>query len=110
MRLEEKRKFWRAHITAWQRSGLSKGEYCRQHGLVLKQMWYWLRRHRREAMGEAVTLVPVQLKSEAIDLPPPSSQEAQPSPLVLQNGSGWQLLLPSSVAPEWLAGLLRGLS
>lgn len=106
MVLEEKRKFWQAHIAAWQHSGLSKGEYCRQHGLVLKQMWYWLRRHRREAMSEAVTLVPVQLNSADTASP----HGAQSSRLVLQNGSGWQLLLPSSVAPEWLAGLLRGLS
>lgn len=110
MSLEEKRKFWQAHITAWQRSGLSKVEYCRRHGLVLKQMWYWLRRHRREEMGEAVTLVPVRLKRAETASLPPSSQEAQPNSLVLQNGRGWQLLLPSSAAPEWLAGLLRGLS
>lgn len=110
MTLKEKRKFWQAHITAWQRSGLSKVEYCRQHGLALKQMWYWLRRHKREEMGEAVTLVPVQLKSAGTASPPPSPHGAQPNSLVLQNGRGWQWLLPSSASPGWLAELLRGLS
>lgn len=61
MTLKEKRKFWQAHITTWQRSGLSKVEYCRQHGLALKQMWYWLRRYRSEVLSEAVTLVPIRL-------------------------------------------------
>ena len=29
----EKAAYWSEHIATWQRSGLSQGGYCRQHGL-----------------------------------------------------------------------------
>lgn len=39
-----KRQFWDNHIQAWQQSGLTQIEYCRQNNLKIHQWWYWRRK------------------------------------------------------------------
>ena len=99
--LESRRQYWREHVSAWQRSGLSQAAYCRQHGLIPRQLGYWVRHGGADACdvsADALTLVPARVQ--------PAGGEA----LVLQNGQGWQLTLPATVSMEWLAALMRGLS
>ena len=36
--------FWRRHLAAWKRSGVSKAAYCRQHGLCANTMSTWCTR------------------------------------------------------------------
>lgn len=38
------RRRWHAHVNALSLSGLSRAEYCRQHGLSYHAMTYWWRR------------------------------------------------------------------
>jgi len=33
--VQDKREHWRTHSEAWQESGQTQGEYCKQHGLNL---------------------------------------------------------------------------
>ena len=33
--------FWKAHLKAWQESGLNRAEYCRRHDLSYDAMTYW---------------------------------------------------------------------
>ena len=40
--LRQKRKFWQAHIKAWQESDLSQAEYCRRQGLKSHNLSYWV--------------------------------------------------------------------
>jgi hypothetical protein len=43
------------HIEAWQRSGLSKPQYCRQHHIAIKSLYNWLRKH---PLNDEATTVP----------------------------------------------------
>lgn len=40
----QKLAFWLEHLAAWQQSGLSQAQYCRQAGLCSKSFNYWKRR------------------------------------------------------------------
>ena len=39
--LEEKRRFWKRHITDWQASELRQAEYCRKYQLKVHRFIYW---------------------------------------------------------------------
>lgn len=104
--LESRRQHWREHVSAWRCSGLSQAKYCRQQGLVARQLGYWVRCNaidERDVCGvssDALTLVPARVQAT----------QTEALALVLQNSLGWQLTLPATVPMEWLAALLRGLS
>ena len=57
-----KREHWRAHSEAWQESGQTQGDYCKQHGLNLKTFAYWRRRMKKASTSVRL----VQLPSEAL--------------------------------------------
>lgn len=43
MNREQKLRYWRKHITAWQKSQLSQAEYVRQHQLSFQSFKYYRR-------------------------------------------------------------------
>ena len=53
-----KEDFWRRHIVGWRESGLTKQEYCRQHGVSKSALGWWRTKLSRQTAGN-VTLVPV---------------------------------------------------
>ena len=55
---DSKQVFWKAHISAMDRSGLSLAEYCRRHGLSCSAFRYW-RRKLGKGAGTPVSLVSV---------------------------------------------------
>ena len=57
----EKRRLWRAHIRAWQRSGLTQSDYCRRNKLKDTQFTYWKTKFNKEK-PEPVSFVPVPVK------------------------------------------------
>ena len=61
--LREKRKFWRAHIEAWQKSGYSLAEYCQHNNLVYHQLIYWKTKFSNES-ASAISFVPVPVPIE----------------------------------------------
>ncbi len=86
------------HIEAWQSSGLSQVAYCRQHKLNSKTFSNWLRIYRsQQVVSVAPTLIPVEIKSQAL----PSGM------LCLRWSQGHTLELPEDVSPQWLAELLK---
>ncbi len=44
--LEQKRRFWKQHITDWQANNMSQSEYCRQHHLSVHRFTYWKRKFK----------------------------------------------------------------
>lgn len=54
----EKRRFWKVHIRAWERSGFSQNEYCRRNKLKNSQFTYWKTKFSRE-QSTSVSFVPV---------------------------------------------------
>ncbi len=99
--LHSKRQYWHEHVSAWRRSGLSRAAYCGQHGLVPRQLGYWVRHSQTDGGdvgADALTLVPTRVRPAQDDI------------LVLQNGQGWHLPLPATISTAWLAALMKGLS
>ena len=62
---KEKRKFWEGHIQAWQQSGLTQVEYCRDNKLKNHQLWYWRKRISHPSDTD-VTFVPLRFSSSKI--------------------------------------------
>ena len=58
---DPRRRYWQAHITAVNKSGLSRAEYCRQQKLSYHALSYWQRKLFRSS-PPATTLVPVPLE------------------------------------------------
>ena len=56
----EKYQYWQPHIKAWEESGISQADFCRQHGLNIKLFGYWKRKLVRKSAG--VSFVPVSIK------------------------------------------------
>jgi len=93
-----RRASWIAHVKSWRDSGLTQAEYCRRHRLIGKTFAAWIKRCNPMPGSPPLTLVPITV-----------SQPVAATELLLRHTSGWQLALPSSTEPAWLAGLLQGL-
>ena len=59
---KEKRQFWEDHVQAWQHSGLTQAEYCRQNNLKNHRWWYWRKRISHPPDTD-VTFVPLRFSS-----------------------------------------------
>ena len=83
----KRQRFWRVHIRAWTKSGLSQNEYCRRNQLKNNQFGYW-KKKMAEQSGPAVSFIPVP-----VDKPLPASAGGKSSGLtvVLRNGIAIQL-------------------
>ncbi len=56
--MKNKQRFWKKHIAAWENSGVSQAEYCREHGLSVKTFGYHKRRTVASAKPQKVIPVP----------------------------------------------------
>lgn len=66
--LREKRKFWKAHIEAWQSSGYSLAEYAQHHNLVYHRLIYWKTKLKNE-QTKTLSFVPVPLQTQPENIP-----------------------------------------
>jgi len=90
---------WINHITAWQNSGLSQVDYCRQHQLVKGTFSARLCEFRAQAtrpVAKAPVLLPIQVQPPAL-----------PQGGIILHHKGHRLELPANVSTSWLAELLR---
>ncbi|MBU3944330.1 MAG: hypothetical protein KKB91_00850 [Proteobacteria bacterium] len=72
----QKNQYWQEHIAAWQRSGLTQAEYCRQKALGIKKFGYWQRKYPRSA-SKPVAFYPL------VPAETPGPSQADPIPLLL---------------------------
>lgn len=94
---------WRAHIEAWQSSGLSQAAYCRQHQLNSRTFTARLSEYRRGNAGVKPVLVPVTVTEE------PKEPNSGCKNIVVYCAQGHRLELPGTVSAQWLSMFLRGL-
>ena len=88
---------WTSIIQACCSSGLSKREFCSQHGVSEKSFYYWQRKLRKQIVeATAPQLVPLETDSVSQDL------------LQIQY-RGAELKLPGSVDLNAVAALLRSI-
>lgn len=92
--LTARRAFWAEHVQAWRNSGMTQVAYCEQHKINTKSFGYWFR--SRELESETLTMVPIAVR-----------EVATASELKLRHPSGWELILPCTIDPAWLAHLLQ---
>jgi hypothetical protein len=59
-----KKRFWKAHIQAWNKSGLSQNDYCRRNKLKIKNFWYWKNKFSNNCDSDAVNFVSVPVVQE----------------------------------------------
>lgn len=97
---------WRQHIEAWQRSGLSQAEYCKQQQIDVRTFTARLSDYRRLSEADSVAFIPVQVE------PTGSASEATPATaaIIFIHNHGHRLELSSSVSARWVAELLRCLA
>jgi len=51
---------WENHLIAWEQSGLSKAEYCRQKNISYHAFNYWKKRLRKPGAPSPITLVKLE--------------------------------------------------
>ena len=61
-------RFWEEHIQAWQKSGATQAEYCREHNLKNSKWWYW-RKRISKASDTDVQFVPLSFSSDKFSTP-----------------------------------------
>ena len=89
---------WAMLIQECNSSGLTKREFCQQHGISEKSYYYWLRKLRSQIVTSSTSPQLVQLDTEAL------------SDDILQiQYRGAELKLPSGVDMEAVTVLLRSL-
>lgn len=94
---EQKRRYWRHHLKAWQKSGMNQSAYCRAHGLKPYQMSYW--KSRLAESEQRISFVPLQLPS---NLPVPVNQTA----LKLHTPNGFVIDVAGNFDPHVLRQLI----
>ena len=88
---------WAMLIQECSASGLTKREFCRQHGISEKSFYYWLKKLRTQMVGAAAPqLVPLE--------PPPAAD----SILEIRYRRA-EMKLPDGVDMDAVAALLRSI-
>ena len=81
-----KQRQWQAHIHAWEKSGLTQNEYCRQNNLRNNQFCYWKKKLKQTTKRSTVDFVPV-----------PACTSRQKSEEVSENSSGVTIILNGGI-------------
>ena len=97
------KKIWRAHLQAWQKSGLSGMEYCRQHNLSYHAFNYWKKKCHHSAQEPCLVPVPVTRGMPIEE----SSRES--SVLKIEVGNRFKIEINDGFSPRTLAKVLSTL-
>lgn len=57
----DKHQYWKAHVEAWEQSGIRQSEYCHRQGLNIKVFGYWKRKLCRKT--SELTFLPIAIKA-----------------------------------------------
>lgn len=105
MNREQKLRFWRKHITAWQQSQLSQAEYVRQHQLSPQSFKYYRRFLLPPPdVPSSQVFMPVVVQDNLVAAP---SEDAG---LTLVTPQGFRLEIRADFHAESLQRLLKVLS
>ena len=101
------RAFWVAHLEAWQKSGLEKAAYCRQHNLATTSLYNWAAKLRKEgALQDGFIPVSVEPTAQPVVLNPIRDQAAA---IDIRLPNGVQISVPAGSDPSfvlpWVARL-----
>ena len=101
------RKFWKAHVRSWRKSGLSRAEYCRQHDLSYHALRYWLRRlDQQTPTGISLVPVPVEKTHHLLE----RGNNHNSLTLKLEVGQGFKIEVSDGFSPVTLKRLISTLA
>jgi hypothetical protein len=102
---KEKVSFWSPAVEAWEKSGLTQQEFCRDHGLRISTFRYW--KKELSASGH-IKIQQQELIPVAISVAGPSSEQAKPSALISLNARGrYRIDIHEGFHPETLEQVLE---
>jgi len=105
--MRNKTEFWKAHIAAIKREGVSTSAYAKRHALAVGSLHRW----RRKLNGETSATAVAKPHSEAfvalrVAAPEPATKQVV-SGCTLTLGLDLRLEMTTLPAPEWLVALSR---
>ena len=93
-RRAQRRAYWRSHVESWGRSGQSKRDYCREHGLNPASFYRWCGQFHGQR-EKPLRLVPVRISNGyAVEL---------------TLGNGMVMRIAGQAEPKWVCELAREL-
>ena len=95
----------RRHVDAWRASGLSREDYCAQHGIVPSTLLRWVRGYVHLVDRTPKPLTKISLMPVKIEAAPSSLVSAQT--LELRSPSGFTWSFGVGMDPGRLADLIR---
>ena len=103
---EENVALWRAHVAAWQKSGLSQSRYSREHGIRQSSLSYWILRLN--------VALPATSRPNIVEISPATIVQAlrpeqAPAPLTLCIAGRYQLQIRGDFAAHVLEKVVRTL-
>ncbi|MCW7554037.1 hypothetical protein NX722_15700 [Endozoicomonas gorgoniicola] len=102
--------FWKNHIHAWNKSGLSQTEYARKHQLSVKTFGYHKRRHFNQAVIESVQdsqpLIPVSIAEEPVSKKQAPAETTETGISLISPG-GFRVELAAGFDPDALKQVLN---
>ncbi|OKY73970.1 MAG: hypothetical protein BM485_16075 [Desulfobulbaceae bacterium DB1] len=102
---KERERFWQAHLSAWERSGLTQQEYCKQQGIKEWSFSSWKRRLVKLNQSAVSGFVPVAVTDRNAPAPV-AFPKARQHPLTLVVGNRYRVEIAEGFSSETLAQLL----
>jgi hypothetical protein len=99
------RAYWEEHVKALAASGLSRAEYCRQHGLRYKQLYCW--QGRLSTAGTKSKAFVRAKPAPVVKAVAAASRSLSGARLVTKTGAA--LEFEASTDPRWLARVIAEL-
>jgi hypothetical protein len=97
----DRSEFWSDHISRWKKSGLSKAEYCRRHGLAKHSFLYWFKK-LEQAQAAKPEVVP-------LSFPVQTSVPEHQAALSVKVGSRFVVAIQGDFHPPVLKKLIKTL-
>lgn len=104
--MNKKAEFWKAHVVAIKREGVSTSAYAKRHALAVKSLYYWQRKLNGATSATAVANHGSAFMALRVIAPAPMA-EATPAGCTLMLGAGMRLEMATLPTPEWLMALGR---
>jgi hypothetical protein len=104
--MNKKAEFWRAHVVAVKREGVSTSAYAKRHALAVKSLYYWQRKLNGATCATAVASRASAFVALRMDAPVAVVGQA-PAGCALLLGCGMRLEMAMLPTPEWLVALGR---
>ena len=119
MTSEKRREFWRAHIVAWQESGLSLNKYCGKQNFCSKSLRYWISRFpelvpeamrkKRNAAQQLGKLRQVSMPLQSFETTNKQAEATLATRGIVITRERWSIDIPANVEQISLTTLLEQL-